>query len=85
MPFECVVWICLAALLGLGIGAGIGGGIGLVGGAAVGNEIEIVEAKNDRLWVAVQSMEVQNAPAVEERVLHVQGLAPGNGFRPLRH
>jgi osmotically inducible lipoprotein OsmB len=33
---------------GAAIGAGIGGGIGLVGGAAVGDQIEIIEARNEQ-------------------------------------
>jgi osmotically inducible lipoprotein OsmB len=42
---------------GAAIGAGIGGGIGLVGGAAVGDEIEIIDAKNDQTQSLLQSQE----------------------------
>ena len=42
---------------GAAIGAGIGGGIGLVGGAAVGDEIEIIDAKNDQTNTLLQSQE----------------------------
>jgi len=42
---------------GAAIGAGIGGGIGLVGGAAVGDEIEIIDARNDETQKLLQSQE----------------------------
>ncbi len=42
---------------GAAIGAGIGGGIGLVGGAAVGDQIEIIEARNDQTQSLLQSQE----------------------------
>ena len=42
---------------GAAIGAGIGGGIGLVGGAAVGDQIEIIEARNDQTQTLLQSQE----------------------------
>jgi osmotically inducible lipoprotein OsmB len=42
---------------GAAIGAGIGGGIGLVGGAAVGDEIEIIDAKNDQNMTLLESQE----------------------------
>jgi uncharacterized membrane protein YhiD involved in acid resistance len=42
---------------GAAIGAGVGGGIGLLGGAAVGNEIEIVEAKNEQTQTLLQQQE----------------------------
>ena len=42
---------------GAAIGAGIGGGIGLVGGAAVGDQMEIIDARNDQTQSLLQSQE----------------------------
>ena len=42
---------------GAAIGAGIGGGIGLVGGAAVGNQMEIIEARNEQTQTLLQSQQ----------------------------
>jgi len=42
---------------GAAIGAGIGGGIGLVGGAAVGDQIEIIEAKNEQTQSQLERQE----------------------------
>src|SRR5258708_28727310 len=42
---------------GAAIGAGVGGGIGLVGGAAVGNEIAMVDEKNQQTQTQLQQQE----------------------------
>lgn len=43
--------------VGSAVGAGVGGGIGLVGGAAVGDEIQIVQAENDQTNLLLQSQQ----------------------------
>jgi phage tail tape-measure protein len=43
--------------VGTVIGAGIGGGIGLAGGAALGNEIEIVQADNEQTQALLEQQQ----------------------------